>query len=223
MSCIKALVMAFVFYVTINVVTTINVNNSPLGDIDPNRLTIYEGILLWSNQYACTALSVLFCSLALLNVPFSCFICFEQVMILYRELASKAESIRVEKYLTLRNRTFFNEELGNVVEKPQLMREEYSNTARNVVISLILLFNACLYYAGPATFVIALIGSTTSPGCIFVLPGLLFFSNKTLFNGGSIHRTLSKALYTSGWLLMVVMTSMSIFAQRSDMTSRAND
>lgn len=44
-------------------------------------------MLLWSNKYMSIVLSVLFCSNALLNVPFTVFICFEQVMILFRELA----------------------------------------------------------------------------------------------------------------------------------------
>lgn len=113
----------------------------------------------------------------------------------------------------MRNKTFFSSEFPS--EKPKLMREEYSDRSRYFVILLVLVVNVGIYYLGTATFVIALFGSTTAPGCIFVIPGLLFFHDKALSNGGSIHRTLSKALYVCGWLLMIIMTTMSIYSQRS--------
>ena len=69
--------MAFLFYLVINLATLENVQRHPLSGTKPYSLTIYEGLLLWSNSYIRCILATLFTMLALLNVPFSCYVCFE--------------------------------------------------------------------------------------------------------------------------------------------------
>ena len=142
--------MAFVFYVGINLVTTELFKNYVVPGIDPRNVTVYEGMLLWSNKYISCGLTMLFTLLALLNVPFSTFIGFEQVMMLLREFFYKSESIRVQKYVTLKNRTTTE----FCTSKPELKRQDYSKEARYIIISLILLLNIGLCYTASVQLLI---------------------------------------------------------------------
>ena len=97
--------MALCFYFTINVIATFLVVNNDIEGIDASSLMVFEVLLIWTNKYVSFILSLLFALLALFNIPFSIFIGFEQVMLLLKEIFSKSESIRVEKYLKLKYRT----------------------------------------------------------------------------------------------------------------------
>jgi hypothetical protein len=65
---------------------------------------VYESILFWSNGWICICLAILFLAIAILNVVFTSFIAYEQIMMFMQEFRHKEESVRVERYLAIKDR-----------------------------------------------------------------------------------------------------------------------
>ena len=84
-SCIIALVMAFIFYCVINVTATNMVDNHMIEG-EPhilNKLTVCESMLLWPDPIIAISLATIFFLIALVNIVFTSFIAYEQITMFY--------------------------------------------------------------------------------------------------------------------------------------------
>ena len=78
-SCIIALCMAFVFYMTMNIVSTHMVLRHSFigGEVLVTQITIYESLLLWPTPIISVSLTILFFVMSIINVIFTSFIAYE--------------------------------------------------------------------------------------------------------------------------------------------------
>lgn len=136
-SCIIALLAAYIFYAGVNWAAT-QLANHHLKQDWVDTITVYESLLLLSEAAISTLLSLLFMAVALINIVFSSLIAYEQATMFYQEWRHKEESMRVERYLAIKNRP-----LSDFIDESQVKVElTYPRqvTRRNkFVIMLILL------------------------------------------------------------------------------------
>ena len=117
--------MGLCFYTIVNAAAAhwINVDIPGTLEKDHDVITsgtmVYESLLLWSNFWVCISLTVLFVCIAVLNIIFTTYIAYEQCTMLQKELRHKYESIRVQRYLQIKNRPlkgYYLDEKNNKVE-----------------------------------------------------------------------------------------------------------
>ena len=65
---------------------------------------VYEVLILYPGHAVSISLTVLFFVIAVLNIIFTSFIAQEQISMCLQEWRFKAESVKVEKYLTLKDK-----------------------------------------------------------------------------------------------------------------------
>ena len=109
-------------------------------------------------------------------------------MLFIREICGSKESIRVEKYLKLKNRTIRTVFTDGTKLKPELERQDYSNHARYAVITLMMILDIALTFEPSTSEVIDIVGSTTSPAYIFLFPSWLYYEYLKSHNSNSKHR-----------------------------------
>ena len=98
--------MAFVFYCVINVTATNIVITNKVEGVHHimSKITVCESMLLWPDPAIAICLAVLFFLLALINIVFTSFIAYEQITMFYQEIRHKEESMRVERFLKIKDR-----------------------------------------------------------------------------------------------------------------------
>ena len=100
----------------------------------------------------------------------------------YKELLYKEESIRVQRFLTLKSRPLSGLYLDEKELKLELTyQSEESNKSRFITITVILLLNAlfcCIPNSEITMIIVSLVGSLTQPLVIFVLPGYLYYRDE---------------------------------------------
>ena len=69
-----------------------------------DKITVYESLLLLSSNIISMILTLLFIAVALMNVVFTSLITYEQATMFYQEWRHKEESMRVERYLAIKDR-----------------------------------------------------------------------------------------------------------------------
>ena len=135
-----------------------------------------------------------------------------------KELGSREESMRVQRFLALKDRPLsYLEESQLKVELTYPEDREYRK-ARLWTIFIILLVNVilCMIPVSTTSIIVTLVGAFTSPLVIFMLPGYLFYDQVSKDPEVNCHRYLSYAMFIIGILLLVVMTTISFYVMRLD-------
>ena len=169
-------------------------------------------------------LTVLFFILSVLNVVFTTFIAYEQITMFYKELLHNDESKRVERFLALKDRPL------SMLDESQLKVElTYPNdpTQRGRFFTILILLTCntglCMLPYSTTQIIITMIGSITSPLVIFMLPGFLFYSHSKSTGLQSIHSRLSLAMVFIGIILLISMTSISLYVIRVELFPPENE
>ena len=133
---------------------------------------------------------------------------------LYGELCSKKESIRVEKFLKTKDR--LGEDLG--LKYDDVSRKEKIIT----VVALILISAGLSLNPDPNTtqIVLTVIGAFTSPLIMFSLPGYLYYDYARKNDMETYNKRLSLVLMIIGILLMISMTTLSLVTLRAHTTKQ---
>ena len=142
---------------------------------------VYESLLLWPERWFSILLTVLFFFIALLNVVFTSFIAYEQITMFQKELRSKEESMRVQRFLTLKDRPLSGFYLDESQLKVELTYPDDKDNRKEHfwTIFILLVVNACIsMIPGESTaIIVTLVGAFTSPLVVFMLPGYLYFDH----------------------------------------------
>ena len=178
-------------------------------------MEVYESLLLGSNAWLSGCLASLFYILAIINVTFTSFVAFEQISMFYKELLHKEESIRVQRFLTIKNRPIKHIEQKEI-RVTAAHEDPNSKAPKRWIIAILMFANALLCMSSAATtdIVITAVGSFTSPLVLFVLPGFLFYHYSRQENLPHLHRRLSVTFVLLGVSFLVVMTTISFFVIR---------
>ena len=175
--------MAFIFYCVINVTAT-NMVITHMIDGEPNllnKITVCESMLLWPDPVIAISLATIFFLLALLNIVFTSFIAYEQITMFYQELRHKEESMRVERFLKIKDRPLNG---LSFVEQRELKVEftrsnKVTPRGRMLIIVILLLSNTAISMVPPYanSIILNLVGAFTAPLVMFMLPGYLFYDH----------------------------------------------
>ena len=142
---------------------------------------VYESLLLWPQAWISVLLSGLFFVVGLINVVFTLVIVYEQITMFQKEVRKKEESMRVQRFLTLKDRPLS----GMYLDESQLKVElTYPGERRNRklrfwTLFVLLLVNVVISMipVSSIAIILTLVGSYTSPLVIFMLPGYLFYNH----------------------------------------------
>ena len=77
-----------------------------------------------------------------------------------------------------------------------------------------LIVNVMLGYTSTTSELIEIFGSTTSPAYIFLIPSYLFYHYSRSNNSVSNHRKFSYAMYIGSLLIIVFLTTISVYLFR---------
>ena len=98
-----------------------------------------------------------------------------------KELRKKEESMRVQRYLTLKDRPLSGFYLDESQLKVELTYpdDEGNRKVRFWTILILLIINAgiCMIPASTTAIIVTLVGAFTSPLVTFILPGYLFYDH----------------------------------------------
>lgn len=175
-----ALFGAFIFYCFINWAASYMMiqyqQNKPQLDDLVKRVMVYESLIFLSPRAISIMLSLVCVINAITNVVFTSFIAYEQIMMFYRELRHKEESMRLERFLTLKDRPLIYIDESQV--KVELAYpDEVTRKGKFTTMVLLLSINTiiCMIPLQTTQIVVTLVGAFTSPLVIFVLPSYLFY------------------------------------------------
>ena len=166
------------------------------------------------------ALTIMFVINALTNVVFTSFVAYEQITMFYQELRNKEESMRVERYLAIKDRPLS----GFFLNESQLRVEltypsDVMRKGKTVTMIVLLVLNTIIVMIPfPSTqIIVTLVGAFTTPLVIFILPGYLFYDQQRKSETNELNKYLSFGLTFIGVLLLVVMTTISIYVIRIEL------
>lgn len=182
-----------------------------------NLIMVYESLLLWPPAWISVSLAIVFFFVAFFNVVFTSFIAYEQLTMFYRELFYKEESIRLTRFLKLKDRPLLSKHGTLSNRKIELSYTlENSSKGKTITISVLMLTNLILSEIPymMTQIIVSLVGSFTSPMVIFMLPGYLFYDHARTTHLTGIHRCLSRVLLQIGILLLLGMTCITFYVIR---------
>ena len=179
---------------------------------------VYESLLLWPAAWASLTFAILFFFIALINVVFTSFVAYEQISMLYREFWYKEESMRVERFLKIKDRFWQSQVTADL----NIELDFYGATTkwpRVLIISGLITLNALLgMLAGSFTMVVlTVVGALSSPIVLFFLPGYLFFDYLRRHDVHTTwHRKGSAAFAILGFVLGLTMSTISVYIIRDE-------
>ena len=187
------------------------------------KVMVYESLIFLAPRAISIILSLVCVIIAIINVIFNSFIAYEQIMMFYRELRHKEESIRLERFLTLKDRPLIYMDESQIkveLTYPQEVTRKGKITTMVILLSINTIL--CMIPLHTTQIVVTLVGAFTSPLVIFVLPGYLFYDQLKKSDGSSFHRKLSLAMCITGVVLMLSMTTISFYVLRIDFFSNVD-
>ena len=142
---------------------------------------VYESLLLWPQAWISILLSILFFVVGPINVVFTLVIVYEQITMFQKEVRNKDESMRVQRFLTLKDRPLSGMYLDESQLKVELTYpgERRNRKVRFWTLFVLLLVNVVISMIPMSSIaiIVTLVGSYTSPLVIFMLPGYLFYNH----------------------------------------------
>ena len=142
---------------------------------------VYESLLLWPQASISVLLAILFFVVGLINVVFTLVIVYEQITMFQKEVRKKDESMRVQRFLTLKDRPLSGIYLDESQLRVELTYpgERGNHKGRFWTLFTLLLVNVVISMIPMSTIaiIVTLVGSYTSPLVIFMLPGYLFYNH----------------------------------------------
>lgn len=140
-----------------------------------DQVTVYESLLLWSNTWLSLSTALVLFLIAVINVIFTSFVATEQIQILYNEMRYKSESVRLEKFLRVKDRLMLKNEDCCVIQVPYL--ENCWRKSRVITIVALLVVSAllsCMPFKG-SELILTILGAFTTPIVMQLIPGYLFW------------------------------------------------
>ena len=150
---------------------------------------VYESLQFLSYPAIGITLTVVFVIQALTNVVFTTFIAYEQITLLYQEWRYKEESMRVERYLAIKDRPLSGLFLEESQVKVELTYPRDMRKGKIVIMVLLLSLNTiiCMIPYPTTNIVVTLVGAFTSPLFQFIVPGYLYYDQLKKSGTSHIH------------------------------------
>ena len=140
-------------------------------------------------------------------------------MMFINECRYKEESMRVERFLAIKNRPLGGYYFDSSQIKVDLSYPDNVHSKKGKFITiLILMFVNLLFVLLPISIlgvIVTIVGAFTSPLVIFILPGYLYYNHACENQVKNLHRRLSLALVIFGTILLFFMTTISFYVIRA--------